>query len=71
MANFRLDGKPVIVRGSKKIETRLAKFGSIIGDDSKIGVNAVLNPGTVLGKKIIVYPLLFVKGVHKDNETIK
>lgn len=72
LANFRLDGRPVIVRtGREKIETGLAKFGSIIGDDSKIGVNAALNPGTILGKKTIVYPLVSVTGVHKDNETIK
>ncbi len=72
LANFRLDEKPVIVRsGARTIDTYLAKFGSIIGDNSKIGVNAVLNPGTILGKKSIIYPLVSVKGVHKDGEIIK
>lgn len=71
-ANFRLDKKTIFVRdGENQIETGLEKFGSIIGDSSNIGVNAVLNPGTILGKNSVVYPLLCVKGVHKDNEIIK
>lgn len=72
VANYRLDKRPVmVVDGENKIETGLEKFGSIIGDSSNIGVNAVLNPGTILGKNSIVYPLVSVKGVHKDNEIIK
>ena len=46
-------------------------MGSVIGDGSNIGVNSVLNPGTILGKNTIVYPLVSVKGVHKENELIK
>lgn len=72
LANFRLDGKPVRVRnGNDYKDTHLQKFGAIIGDYSKIGVNAVLNPGTILGKGCIVYPLTSVIGVHKDGEIIK
>jgi len=72
LANYRLDRKTVMVIDEmNKIETGLEKFSSIVGDGSNIGVNAVLNPGTILGKNTIVYPLLSVKGVHKDNEVIK
>lgn len=72
LANYRLDKKPImVIDGENKIETGLEKFGSIIGDQSNIGVNSVLNPGTILGKNTIVYPLVSVKGVHKDNEIIK
>jgi len=72
LANYRLDGKAVMVSdGENRIETGLEKFSSIIGDGSNIGVHAVLNPGTILGKNTIVYPLLSIKGVHKDNEIIK
>lgn len=71
-ANFRFDGKPIRIAADKKtIETGLMKFGSIVGDGSKIGVNAVLNPGTILGKDCVVYPLVFVTGVHKSHEKIK
>ena len=53
------------------IDTKLLKFGCVIGDGGKIGVNSVLNPGTVLGKNCVVYPLTQVTGVHKDNEKIR
>jgi len=72
LANYRLDKKYVVVRNEGKlIDTKLQKFSSVIGDESKIGVNAVLNPGTILGKGCIVYPLTSVKGVHKNGEIIK
>jgi len=71
-ANFRLDGKtiPVKIR-DQKIDTGLTKFGAILGDETKIGVNAVLNPGTVLGKRVFVYPLQLVFGTHENNSVIK
>jgi NDP-sugar pyrophosphorylase family protein len=72
LANYRLDKKPImVIAGENKIETGLEKFGSIIGDRSNIGVSCVLNPGTILGKNTVIYPLISVKGVHKDNEVIK
>ena len=36
------------------VETNLVKFGSLIGDGSRIGANAVLNPGTLLKRKSII-----------------
>lgn len=72
LANFRLDHQPVIIRfSSKKNKTGLRKLGSIIGDDSFIGVNAVLNPGTILGKRSKVYPLVSVKGVYDNDAIVK
>jgi len=72
LANYRLDKKSIMVIAEEnKIETGLEKFGSIVGDRSNIGVSAVLNPGTILGKNTTVYPLVCVKGVHNDNEVIK
>ena len=48
------------------IETNLVKFGSLIGDGSRIGANAVLNPGTALRKRSVVGRL-----VHIDQEKSK
>lgn len=71
-ANFRLDGKNVQIKiGTDTIDTGLIKFGAVIGDESRIGVNAVLNPGTILGKGCFVYPLVSVIGVYKDGEVVK
>lgn len=36
------------------IETGVEKFGALIGDESRIGANAVLMPGSILPKKSIV-----------------
>lgn len=43
------------------IDTKSDKFGSLIGDDSRIGANAVLSPGTILEKKSIVKRLELVE----------
>lgn len=72
VANFRLDKKEISIKhAGKKIDTGLVKCGSIIGDGSNIGVNSVLNPGTILGKKSVVFPLTCVTGVHPDESVIK
>lgn len=72
LANFRLDKQPVMIKtGDERIETGLQKCGAMIGDGANIGVNAVLNPGTVLGKDCIVYPLQLVTGVYEKTTIIK
>ena len=40
----------------KVIDTGLRKFGALIGDNAEVGCNAVLNPGSVLGRDALVYP---------------
>ncbi|MBC8008647.1 MAG: UDP-N-acetylglucosamine diphosphorylase [Burkholderiales bacterium] len=56
-SNLRLDQKPVAVRTPEKIfETGLRKFGAILGDAAEVGCNAVLNPGSVLGRRALVAP---------------
>ncbi len=63
-SNVKSDKKPVVVKdGKEKIETGLKKFGAMIGDEAEIGCGAVLNPGTVIGKKSTVYPLSSVREV--------
>jgi len=42
------------------IETDTEKFGSLVGDNSKIGANAVLSPGTILKMNSIVKRLELV-----------
>lgn len=73
LANFRLDKQNIIVKTKtgQKINTGLQKFGAAIGDNSMIGVNSVINPGTLLGKNTIVFPLKSVSGVYENNAIIK
>lgn len=62
-ANLRLDRRAVSVEfQEKKIKTGLKKLGAILGEGVQVGCNSVLNPGTIVGKKSIIYPLLNVGG---------
>lgn len=71
-SNLKSDGTLVKVKfGSSTMETGLRKFGAIIGDFAEVGCNAVLNPGTILGKNSIVYPLCSVRGVIPENSIMK
>ena len=56
---------------NKTVSTGLPKFGSIIGDNVEIGCNAVLSPGTLIGKDTWIYPNCTVsKGFHPPGNFI-
>lgn len=72
LANWRFDKKEInVANGDEKIPTHMTKFGSILGDDCFVGINAVINPGTVMSKGSLVFPLVSVKGTHLSRETFK
>jgi NDP-sugar pyrophosphorylase family protein len=72
LANWRFDKKNIkIHHENQAIETGMEKCGGFIGDGSTIGVNAVLNPGTLLGRNSLVFPLVSVKGFHPEGSVIK
>lgn len=52
----------VLYRG-EVIDTGVNKFGSLVGDGSRIGANAVLSPGTILERNSIVKRLELVEQV--------
>ena len=57
LANYRneWDDREIICSdGERLIRTGRHKFGSLIGDNTRIGANAVLAPGTLLAKNTIV-----------------
>lgn len=47
----------------KLMDTQTEKFGSLVGDNSKIGANAVLSPGTILEMNSIVKRLELIEQV--------
>lgn len=51
-----LPGEIVVQCCGKKIPTQLEKFGAIVGDHAQIGCNAVLNPGSLIGRHSVIYP---------------
>ena len=52
-------------------ETGLKKVGAMIGDGVEIGCGSVMNPGTIIGKNTIVYPLSCVRGVIPADSIYK
>ena len=63
-SNVKSDQTLVTVRdGENRIETGLQKFGAMVGDFVEVGCNAVLNPGTVVGRNSNIYPTSCVRGV--------
>ena len=62
-SNYRLDHRDVLVREGDTVHTTgLRKFGAILGDGAEVGCNAVLNPGTLLGKRALVMPAIAFGG---------
>ncbi|MFN8672066.1 MAG: UDP-N-acetylglucosamine pyrophosphorylase [Candidatus Sericytochromatia bacterium] len=65
------DKVKVLDINSNYIDTGLKKFGAIIGDFVEVGCNSVLNPGTVVGKNSIIYPLTSARGFIPENHILK
>jgi NDP-sugar pyrophosphorylase family protein len=58
-----LDGVP--------FDTGLRKFGALLGDNTDIGCNSVLNPGTVIGRRSVIYPNTNWRGYLPDDMIVK
>jgi UDP-N-acetylglucosamine diphosphorylase / glucose-1-phosphate thymidylyltransferase / UDP-N-acetylgalactosamine diphosphorylase / glucosamine-1-phosphate N-acetyltransferase / galactosamine-1-phosphate N-acetyltransferase len=61
--NERTGKRIEVLYNGAVIKTNTHKFGALVGDDCKIGANAVLSPGTLLVKKTIVKRLELVEQV--------
>lgn len=71
-SNLRLDQEEISLRiGKKKVGTGLRKMGSILGEGVQVGCNSVLNPGTLVGKESLIYPLVNVGGFIKPHSKVK
>ena len=72
LSNVRLDRKPVTVQAEDEaISSGLRKLGAIIGDHAEIGCNSVLNPGSIIGRRSVVYPLSSFSGVLPADRILK
>ena len=61
ISNLKSTKTQVVIDGT--IETCLRKVGAFLGDHVEVGCNSVLNPGTVIGKGSIVYPVSCIRGI--------
>ncbi|MBQ2892756.1 MAG: UDP-N-acetylglucosamine pyrophosphorylase [Oscillospiraceae bacterium] len=67
-SNVKSDKSLVTVSG---METGLKKFGAMVGDFVEVGCNAVLNPGTVIGRNSNIYPTSCVRGIVPEDHIWK
>ncbi|MCQ2455699.1 MAG: UDP-N-acetylglucosamine pyrophosphorylase [Clostridia bacterium] len=71
-SNIKSDRTNVKIRvGDEVIETGIRKIGAFLGDYVEIGCGTVMNPGTIIGKHTIVYPLSMVRGYIPENSIYK
>jgi NDP-sugar pyrophosphorylase family protein len=72
LSNVRLDRAEITVtHQGVMVPTGLRKFGAIIGDRAEIGCNAVLSPGSIIGRNCLVYPGAQWRGVAPENSIIQ
>jgi NDP-sugar pyrophosphorylase family protein len=64
VSNYKLvPGNVFVEADGQRLDTGLRKFGALVGDGAEIGCNAVLNPGSIIGRSAIVYPNTNWRGV--------
>src|SRR5216110_3484551 len=72
LSNVKLDHSEIsVITPDGEIPTGLRKFGAIVGDRTEIGCNAVINPGSVIGRNCMIYPTVNFRGVLPDCSMVK
>ena len=64
-------GNVMVVAGGQMLDTGLRKFGALVRDGAEIGCNAVLNPGSIIGRGAVVYPNTNWRGILPANMIVK
>jgi len=72
ISNFKMfPGNIEVEMDGQPFDTGLRKFGALLGDGAEVGCNAVLNPGSILGRGAVVYPNVFWRGILPANMIAK
>lgn len=72
ISNLKNDKTNIVIKGNdKKIETNLRKMGAIVGDNTDVGCNSVIFPGTIIGNNTSIYPLTRVRGIIPEDSIMK
>ncbi len=68
ISNFRLDHSSVKIKtGDGKIDTGLRKMGALVGDFAEVGCGSVINPGSIIGRGCVIYPLSRISGILPED----
>jgi NDP-sugar pyrophosphorylase family protein len=64
-------GNVTVEKGGVPFDTGLRKFGALIGDGTDIGCNATINPGSIIGRGVVIYPGVSWRGILPSNMIVK
>jgi bifunctional UDP-N-acetylglucosamine pyrophosphorylase / glucosamine-1-phosphate N-acetyltransferase len=73
-ANVRVDmGKNNLMLriAGERYDSGIRKFGAIMGNGASVGCNTVTNPGTLLGRDVLAYPLANLAGYIAPRSIVK
>src|SRR5688500_14757745 len=72
ISNVKLvPGNVLVEWKGKSFDTGLRKFGALLGDNTEIGCNSVLNPGSIIGRGSLIYPCTNWRGVLEPGMIAK
>ena len=72
ISNVKLAPENVTVeKDGIPFDTGLRKFGALLGDNTDIGCNSVLNPGSIIGRGSMIYPNTSWRGFLPGNMIVK
>ena len=72
ISNLKADRSEIAIKvGNGRILSGLVKCGAFLGDGVEVGCNAVLCPGTVIGRGARIYPLALARGTYPENCIVK
>lgn len=72
VSNLKVNREPVVVHlGDRDVQTGMRKLGCLLGDESEIGCNSVLNPGTLVGKRTLATANTSLFGYYPPGTFVK
>jgi NDP-sugar pyrophosphorylase family protein len=72
ISNIKLvPGNVTVEMEGKPFDTGLRKFGALLGDNTDVGCNSVLNPGSIIGRGSVIYPNTSWRGILPANHIAK
>jgi UDP-N-acetylglucosamine diphosphorylase / glucose-1-phosphate thymidylyltransferase / UDP-N-acetylgalactosamine diphosphorylase / glucosamine-1-phosphate N-acetyltransferase / galactosamine-1-phosphate N-acetyltransferase len=72
ISNVKLvPGNVTVEKDGIPLDTGLRKFGVLLGDNTDIGCNSVINPGSIIGRGSVIYPNVAWRGILPANMIVK
>jgi len=72
ISNYKImPGNVTVQINGQPFDTGLRKFGALLGDGAEVGCNAVLNPGSIIGRRGVIYPCTNWRGILAANMIAK